>query len=298
MLPTAALLLCAAVLLSTAAPVRLAQAQWPHRSPALALVLWQAMGLAGGLLVLEAASTVALDPFADTQVGALTSLHRVRAAPWWSWAAATVALALFLRLTSVLLASTARTLRTRRRHRMLLDLVAEPSALLRGTRVVAHDVPVAYCLPGLRPRVVLSRGALDLLTEAEIAAVLAHERAHLAARHDLVVLPFVALDATFPRLPAVRTARSQVALLIEMLADDRAVRRHDRQVLARALFKVGSGRVPVGGLGAGENGVLLRAQRLLAPPNPLSRRTAALVVGGAGWVAALPLWGLLIPLAF
>lgn len=294
MLPAAALLLAVLVLLCTAVPHRLARAGWPHRAPARALLLWQAIGLAGGLVALEAAGTVALAPYGDTQLAALRHL-RPGAAPWWAWVAGLVALAIFLRLTTVLVASTARTLAARRRNRILVDLVAEPSLALRGARVVAHDVPVAYCLPGLRPRVVLTRGVLDLLTDDEVAAVLAHERAHLVARHDLVVLPFVALGATFPQLPAVRTARLQVAVLIEMLADDRAVRRHDRQVLARALYKVGTGGVPIGGLGAAGSDVLLRASRLLAPPQRLSRAGSAAVMTAVAGVAALPLVGLLVP---
>ena len=293
MLPAAALLLAVVVLLSTVVPQRLATAQWPARAPARGLLLWQAIGLAGGVLALEAGATVALAPYGDTQLDALRHLRSN--GPWWSWAAAFATLAVFLRLTTVLLASTARTLRQRHQHRMLLDLVAVRSDELRGARVVAHDVPVAYCLPGLRPRVVLSRGVLELLSDDEVAAVLAHERAHLTARHDLVILPFVALGATFPQLPAVRTARLQVALLVEMLADDRAVRRHDREVLARALYKVGTGAVPVGGLAAGGADVLVRATRLLEPAKPLTPAAAAAVLVAVVGVAALPLVGLLLP---
>jgi hypothetical protein len=126
--------------------------------------------------------------------------------------------------------------------------------------------------------------------------VLAHERAHLEQRHDLVVLPFVALCATFPRLAGVRLARQEVALLIEMLADDRAARRYPRTVLARALYKVGSAQVPVGALGAGGDGVLLRAQRLVQPPAGLGgvQRTAVVLV--TALVLALPVLALVVPL--
>ena len=296
MLLTAGLLLAVVVLLCTAVPTRLAAAGWPRRAPAAGLLLWQAVGLAGGVVALLAASTVALAPFGDDHLSALRDLDPTEA-PWWSWLAAAVALAVFLRLTSVLAASTTRTLRARRRHRILLDVVAAPSAELRGARVLAHDVPVAYCLPGLRPRVVLSRGVLDRLDDAQVAAVLAHERAHLVARHDLVVLPFVALQATFPRLPAVRTAVAQVGLLVEMLADDRAVRRHEREVLALALYAVGTGAVPAGGLGVGGDDVLARARRLLEPPPPLPLALRVAVLTTAAAVAALPLLGIALPYA-
>lgn len=285
---TACLLFVALVL-----PGALAAADWPSRAPVLALVLWQAAGLAGGLLSLVLCATVALAPLGDTHLDGLRHLDR---AGVLTWVAGTTGLVVLLRLLSVLLASTARTVRARHRNRVLVDLVAERNLLLPGASVVDHDVPVAYCLPGLRPRLVLSRGALSLLSNDELAAVLAHERAHLTQRHDLVVLPFVALGATFPAIPAVRTARAEVALLIELLADDRAARRHDRQHLARALWKIGTGEAPAGAMGAAGEDVLVRARRLLDPPRPLGRRAALAVVGLAALVAASPLLGIVIPL--
>jgi Zn-dependent protease with chaperone function len=288
------------VLLATVVPARLAAARWPARSPALGLVLWQACGLAGGLVAVELALTLALAPVGADHAAALSRIGLSPAdhgLPWWSLLAAAAGLAVLLRLLLVLLASTARVLLARRRHRDLVDLVSTRNPLLRDTRVVDHEVPVAYCLPGLRSRLVLSRGVLSVLKEDELRAVLAHEQAHLDQRHDLVVLPFVALGATFPRMPAVRTARRAVALLIEMLADDRAARRHDRSALARALWKVGTAQVPAGGLGAGGDDVLLRARRLLDPACPLSPTGRAAVVAGTAVVLALPLAGVLLPLA-
>ena len=83
-----------------------------------------------------------------------------------------------------------------------------------------HPVPVAYCLPGLRSRLVLSAGVLDALEPAAVQAVLAHERAHLRERHDLVVLPFVAWGATAPFVRGMVCAQLAVAALVEMRADD------------------------------------------------------------------------------
>lgn len=290
----AAVLLVACLLGLTAAPRRLAAARWPARSPGRALQLWQALGLVAGLLSLELLLTLALVPAGDDHVAAVRrALAAPSSLPWASWLALAAFAALLLRLLSVLLASTARTLLARRRHRLLVDLVATPEPALRGTRVVDHATPLAYCLPGLRSRVVLSQGVLAVLEPAEVEAVLAHERAHLTQRHDLVVLPFVALGATFPRLPPVRTAQDEVALLVEMLADDVAARRHDRRLLATALVKVGGARVPTGGLGSG-TGVLRRTDRLLAPPDPLSRTAALAVHAATALVLALPAAGVLV----
>ena len=294
----AAGVLGAGLLLLVAVVPRFAAASWPHRSPALALVLWQACGLAAGMVAIEIAFTLALAPAGDTHVAALDRLltDGVGTLPWWAYVAAAAGLLLLLRLLFSLLLSTSRVLASRRRHRALVDLVATRNPLLADTRVVDHDVPVAYCLPGLRSRLVLSRGVLAVLSEDELRAVLAHERAHLDQRHDLVVLPFAALAATFPRLGPVLAARDAVSLLVEMLADDRAVRRHDRSALARALWQVSSAQVPSGGLAAAGNDVVVRARRLLAPARPLPLPARLAVVGSAVGVLALPLVGVLIPL--
>ena len=290
----------AAVLVALARLVvpRLAASRWQLRAPSAALVLWQALGLTAGLLTLQALLTVWLSAHGRTPWGAVADLSA--GGPWWSWLALGLALAVLLRLVGVLAASTLRTVRTRRRHRHVLDLVAGRNPLLRGTHVVDHEVPVAYCLPGVRPggaRVVVSRGVLTALDDRELQAVLAHERAHLAQRHDLVVLPFVALGTTFPWLAPVRCAERQVALLIEVLADRRAAGHHDARVLARALTKVAGGLPPVGSLGAGAAGgdVLRRVDRLLHPPPPLSAGRTALVWLSSGLVLLVPVLGLLAP---
>ncbi|MCW2601165.1 MAG: peptidase Ste24p [Frankiales bacterium] len=293
MLAAAGVLVACLLLVSLVLPPAVAGAAWPARAPVLGLLLWQAAGLAGGLLTLLLLATIALAPLGDTHVQGLRHLDRAGVV---TWVAGAVGLLLLLRLLGVLLVSTWRTLRARRSNRLLVDLVSERNLLLRGASVLDHALPVAYCLPGLRPRLVLSRGALSLLSYDELRAVLAHEEAHLRHRHDLVVLPFVALGATFPALPAVRTAGAEVSLLIELLADDRAARHHERTHLARALWKIGTAEAPSGALGAGGEDVLLRARRLLDPPAPLSLGPASALVALAVVVAASPLLGIAVPL--
>jgi len=297
-LAAAAVVALVLLLLVVVAPDRLARAAWPRRAPVAGLLLWQALGLSAGLLAVEVVLTVALAPAGETHADAVRAFAdgdgRVS---WWSLVAAAVAVLLVGRLTQVLAVAAVRTVRARHRNRVLVDLVATRNPLLARTRVVDHDVPLAYCLPGLRPRVVLSRGVLDLLREDEVRAVLAHEDAHVEQRHDLVVLPFVALGTTFPRLRRLGTASEQVGLLVEMLADDRACRSHPPETLARALYKIGSAAVPRGGLGAVGQGVLVRAQRLVCPPPRLGPAALAATGVATALVLALPALGLLLPLA-
>lgn len=299
MLVAAAAVALVLLLLVLVVPERLARADWPARAPTWGLLLWQALGLSAVLLPVQLALTVALAPVGETHVAAVQAvLDGDAPAVWWSLLAALLAALLVGRLLQVLAVSTARTLRARRSHRALVDLVATRNPLLARTRVVDHHLPLAYCLPGLlRPRVVLSRGVLDLLREDEVRAVIAHEDAHVEQRHDLVVLPFVALVMTLPRLRRLRTAREHVALLVEMLADDQASRSHPPQALARALCKIGASPAPSAGLGATGHGALVRAQRLLSPPPRLGPAGVAAASAATALVLGLPALGLLVPLA-
>ena len=229
----------------------LASARWPYRSPGAAIVLWQALGLSWGLAAVGALAALGAVPgrygvAGGALSGAVGALH---SAAFGFGAPALIALArlavlaasaaLFALLCWVLVAASAAVLMARRRHRDLLSLLAHGDPKVPGALVVDHPAAAAYCVPGLRSRIVISAGTLDLLDAAELAAVLAHERAHLRARHDLVLLPFSALGSAF-RSRLVGQAHATVALLVEMLADDRALRQRPARELATALLRVGA----------------------------------------------------------
>jgi len=159
-----------------------------------------------------------------------------------------------------------------------------------GALVVDHPAAAAYCVPGLRSAIVISAGALNLLDTDELAAVLAHERAHLRARHDLVLLPFTALLRAFRWSATARAANAEVALLVEMLADDRARRRRPARELATALLRVGAsggGLAPAGALAATgtalDGELAARVARLLRPPPGLP----VPIIVGIGLLTAL-----------
>src|SRR6185369_10111686 len=183
------------------------------------------------------------------------------------------------------------TRRRRAHHRMVVDLVGKSQK--SGLRVLDVAEPLAYCLPGVRSRVVVSEGTLTTLADREIAAILSHERAHLRARHDLVLEMFTAVHAAFPRFVRSGNALDAVRLLIEMLADDAAVRTAGPTPLARALVACASGRTPSGALAAGGPTTVLRLRRLGGRPN--SRAVAATAYLAAAAVLAMPTLALAVP---
>ncbi len=274
---TAAALAALTIVLACHVPVLLARATWPHRAPAAALVLWQAVGLASGLAGIGAGLALAVAPLHSQLLPGLERLadQTLAGLPLAGLGPLNLlglawAVMLAARLAGGLVIATVRTLRTRARLRRLVDLVARPYPPARNARVLDHPAAMAYCLPGLRSRVVLSAGVLHLLDDRQVAAVLAHEHAHTRARHDLVVLPFRALYASLPWVPSVGRAHQAVTMLVEMLADDRACRRHQRRVLASALVQVATATpaVPAGALGAAQAPLVTRVRRLLDPPAP------------------------------
>ena len=64
-----------------------------------------------------------------------------------------------------------------------------------------------------------AKRTLEVLDRRELAAVLAHEHAHLRQRHDLVLLPFSSLKRAFPRIRFMERCYNAVALLIEILPE-------------------------------------------------------------------------------
>ena len=253
----------------------LASARWPGRDPVVALLLWQAVGLGGGISLFGAGLAYGLSPMGDSLPTAASALASSVAAGEWPEAmdplhvgALLIALGVLIRLLAVLTVTTLRTLRARRRHRDLLDVLATPWPHAAGTRVLDHPVPVAYCLPGRSSRLVVSAGVLDALDTPGVVSVLAHERAHLRERHDLVVLPFVAWGATAPFVRGMVCAQLAVARLIEMRADDVASKLCDPTELATALKAVG-GSAPAAALSSFTDALGARIDRVTAPPAPL-----------------------------
>lgn len=273
------------------------RSRWPATSPTVAILCWQGIGLAVGLSAIGIPISIGLAPYGVPPGSAFRMLADDLAGGRLPAELGIGHLALIsvgLGIGVVLFWSTGASLRhaakARQRQRDLLALVARADPAAPGALVLDHPSATAYCVPGLRPRVVISAGALSLLPRDELAAVLSHEQAHAKERHDLVLLPFSALVRALPGVSWVVRAMAAVALLVEMRADDRARRQHTDELLAAALarFATAPSRVtPAGMLAAAEHDIVARVRRLRAPlgPTPLAALVALATTTG---LAALP----------
>ncbi|GAA1575146.1 M56 family metallopeptidase [Kribbella sancticallisti] len=290
---TPLLLAALALVLTGPAPALLARSNWPYRIPRAAVALWQAIALAAVLAAFGAGIALSystagepgeprFDPssprdLAAGAVLALTALVGVRLL----WAAGRVAVGTRAR---------------RKRHRDLVDVLATPDGLIPGLRVLAEETPLAYCLPALRgSRVVVSVGALDRLDDSELRAVLAHEQAHLRARHDLVLEAFTAIRRAFPRWVRSDLALEQARTLVELLADDDARRRIGPLPLARALVALAGSPAPEAAMAAAKSSTVLRVQRL-ADPEPDARLLSAATYTAAVLLLVVPTFTVAAPI--
>ncbi|KUI26203.1 M56 family metallopeptidase [Mycobacterium sp. GA-2829] len=296
-----------ALLLVGPVPALLARATWPLRAPRAAIVLWQSVALAAVLSAFSAGIAIASRLFAPGPDGRPTATitSEIDVLGWPLWTLYVVVFAITLIIGARLIVSVLRvgvaTRRRRAHHRMMVDLLgvsrdAVPTDVRRkaaGLRVLDVRQPLAYCLPGVRSRVVVSDGALKELGHDEIAAILTHERAHLRARHDLVLEMFTAVHAAFPRFVRSASALDAVRLLVELLADDAAVRTAGPTPLARALVACAAGRAPSGALAAGGPTTVIRVRRLGGRPNSLALAATAYLA--AAVVLVVPTVAVAVP---
>lgn len=201
--------------------------------PVAAVIVWQAIGIAGGFSLISACIAFALAPLVH-----VPGIRLDDALDWWRWPLLVAGIGLLVLLLGSLLWEARSARLHRARHREVLSLVSEPREGTPETRVIDTDHALAYSVAGGSGTTVVSTGLLALLDDEERDAVLAHEREHLRLRHDLLTLAFASWHRMLPFLPATRTALEAVSAAIEIMADDAARRSVSDRAFVRALMKV------------------------------------------------------------
>lgn len=309
---TPVLLFAIATVVGALSGYPLASARWTRRAPRLGVALWHALcfgvvssvvlgGIALALPVLPSVLTGGLSDFLARCAMALRAEFAAPRSLALGIAGALVTLATICLLFRSAATSTRGARRVRRAQ---LERLALAGRQLRGDHgevlhLLVDDRPAAYCLPGPigagRGTIVVSSGALDLLADDQLRLVLAHERAHLRQRHHLATRLSGVLVGAFGWVPLFRLAEKEVPLLLEMAADDDAMRSLSagpsraaqssgdaRRRLGIALLTLATARTasPAGALAAAGGSVVARIQRLSDPSLPLgATRTSLLAVG-------------------
>jgi Zn-dependent protease with chaperone function len=283
------------------APRVLSRARWVYQSPHLGIVAWYATLTAVASALLATAAVLAHPWRSGTPPVCLAWQWCLQAARGQHGTAGRTVTAV-LAAAAVLLAGRllicgvrfARDHHTRRRQQQRLLTLAGREVAELGATVVPSAQPAAYMVAGPGRRVVVTTGAVAALDAEELAAVLAHERAHSAGRHDVILATVRLLTVAFPWSSLLRTAAQQLSRLVEMRADEVAVTQHRRIVLARALVAMASASpvIPANAVGATGGDAMVRLERLLDPPARLSVTRKACIAAGLAVTAAAPVLSL------
>jgi len=202
--------------------------------------------LTGAAAVLAASATLALALLAVSAVirlPAVASLGHISLAelgPDTAYAMPTGLLAGIL-VTAATVTGSASLLRC---FRGLADSYREARRLPGRSQAVVLDdqIAAAYALPGRPGRIVVTAGMLDALDDTSRAALLAHERAHLARFHHLFTSAARLAAAANPLL---RPAARAVEYTVERWADEEAAKSvGDRRLVAHAIGRAALAATP------------------------------------------------------
>ncbi|WP_156094061.1 M56 family metallopeptidase [Lentzea aerocolonigenes] len=151
-----------------------------------------------------------------------------------------------------------------------------------------HGQPLAYSVAGRPSFIVATTGLTDHLSDDQVAAVLAHERAHLRGRHHALTGLADAAASAMPFVPLMRQAPAAIRVLVEMAADSAAAAAHGAETVRSALVRVATGGSPAGALGMADNGVELRLSRLARASRPRPWLSAGALAATVVAAPALP----------
>lgn len=223
-----------AVITTVLAPLILTRGQWQVWRPRLALACWHAaLASSAGALVFSAIYSMAL-AHNHGQHGTGGHALLFSLASWLGAFLLAACCALLLGRSEPVV----------RREQGVKDHLRYAAMTCRqsvedraGTtiRYVDTDTPVAYSFNAPEPTVVISRSLQTHLSERELDAIIAHERAHLNERHHLALRLANINAACLPGFEPAKRLRTSTKFLIELIADDVAVKECGPEVVESAL---------------------------------------------------------------
>ncbi|MFC0211524.1 M56 family metallopeptidase [Paenibacillus chartarius] len=176
--------------------------------------------------------------------------------------------------------------------RTLTEQMLKQFKLAEGELIVTtHAGLIALTMGFLRPRIVLSAGMMRLLDDAELEAVVLHERFHQLKRHPLRSFVTLWLSKVLWYVPILAWCHRYNHMFQEVLADRYAIRvKGEESSLGSALIKLvrqGGATLPFAYSAFADTSVNFRIQHMIDPqaeppfhfPWELMIRSAAVIMG-------------------
>jgi len=168
--------------------------------------------------------------------------------------------------------------------------------------LVKGDQSLAFVYGFLRPRLLITDVALDILTDQELLAVLKHEKYHADKRHPLMSFVHQIIQRSFFFLPALKDYQKRAIISRELEADDYCLNQHStKKELASAMLKFSDqhtlnnplpSAVLCSSFSVINNARLLKLINNKTPTINFSRRSLAISLAAA--MAVTIGWGLLV----
>ncbi|WP_419960953.1 M56 family metallopeptidase [Psychrobacillus sp. BM2] len=105
--------------------------------------------------------------------------------------------------------------------------------------IISNPVPMAITMGFMKPKIIISTGLINLLTDDELKAVVAHEIYHKDNRDPLKIFLLSLCASTIGYIPILKWFSHQYRIIQEVLADEFAIRKQETSMnLGSALLKM------------------------------------------------------------
>lgn len=105
--------------------------------------------------------------------------------------------------------------------------------------IISNPVPMAITMGFMKPKIIISTGLINLLTDDELKAVVSHEIYHKDNRDPLKIFLLSLCASTIGYIPILKWFSHQYRIIQEVLADEFAIRKQETSMnLGSALLKM------------------------------------------------------------